>query len=58
MRSSSPSRPSRAPIADAPVSAEEIRRFDAELPAVVDAWVARRQGLAVQPAGRTTSYRG
>ena len=27
-------------IADAPVSAEEIRRFDAELPAVVDAWVA------------------
>ncbi len=27
-------------IADAPVSAEEIRRFDADLPAVVDAWVA------------------
>ena len=43
-------------IADAPVSAEEIRRFDAELPAVVDAWVARRQGLAVQPAGPPTSY--
>jgi serine/threonine protein phosphatase 1 len=44
-------------IADAPVSAEEIRRFDAELPAVVDAWVAGRPVLAVQPAGRTTSYR-
>ncbi len=27
-------------IADAPVSAEEIRRFDASLPALVDAWVA------------------
>ncbi len=30
-------------IADAPVSAEEIRRFDAHLPAVVDAWVAGRR---------------
>jgi serine/threonine protein phosphatase 1 len=27
-------------IADAPVTAEEIRRFDADLPAIVDAWVA------------------
>ena len=26
-------------IADAPISREEIRRLDAELPAVVDAWV-------------------
>jgi diadenosine tetraphosphatase ApaH/serine/threonine PP2A family protein phosphatase len=26
-------------IADAPISAAEIRRFDASLPAVVDAWV-------------------
>jgi diadenosine tetraphosphatase ApaH/serine/threonine PP2A family protein phosphatase len=26
-------------IADAPISAEEIRRLDADLPAVVDAWV-------------------
>ena len=26
---------------DAPVTAGEIRRFDAELPAIVDAWVAR-----------------
>ena len=27
-------------ITDAPVTPEEIRRFDAELPAIVDAWVA------------------
>ncbi len=33
---------------DAPVSAEEIRRFDAELPAIVDAWVAS-QWPAVRP---------
>lgn len=32
-------------IADAPVTAEEIREFDATLPAIVDAWVA-----AVRPA--------
>ena len=43
-------------IADAPVSAEEIRSFDAELPAVVDAWVASRPDLVVQPAGPATSY--
>lgn len=30
-------------IADAPVSAEEIRRFDADLPAVVDAWLAAQR---------------
>lgn len=30
-------------IADDPVSAQEIRRFDADLPAVVDAWVASRR---------------
>ena len=29
-------------IADAPITAEEIRRLDADLPAVVDAWVASR----------------
>ena len=29
-------------IADAPVTPEEIRRFDATLPAIVDAWVAGR----------------
>jgi serine/threonine protein phosphatase 1 len=29
-------------IADAPVTAEDIRRFDDALPAIVDAWVARR----------------
>ena len=30
-------------LADAPVTAEEIRRFDADLPSVVDAWVARER---------------
>lgn len=30
-------------MADDPVSAQEIRRFDADLPAVVDAWVASRR---------------
>ena len=34
-------------IADAPVSAEEIRRMDAHLPAVVDAWVATRHPWTV-----------
>jgi serine/threonine protein phosphatase 1 len=38
-------------IADAPVSADEVRRFDAELPAVVDAWTADRRALAAQPTG-------
>lgn len=31
-------------IADAPVTPEQVLRFDAELPAFVDAWVASRQG--------------
>jgi Calcineurin-like phosphoesterase len=31
-------------IADAPVTPEQILRFDARLPAFVDAWVAARQG--------------
>jgi serine/threonine protein phosphatase 1 len=44
-------------IADAPVSAGEIRRFDAELPAVVDAWVAGRQVAAAPLSRRTTSDR-
>ena len=35
-------------VTDRPVSAEEIRRFDADLPAKVDAWVASR---AQSPAG-------
>ncbi|HEY6056422.1 MAG TPA: metallophosphoesterase [Candidatus Limnocylindrales bacterium] len=30
-------------IADEPVTADEIRRFDAALPAIVDAWVARQR---------------
>ena len=34
-------------IADAPVSAEEIRRFDADLPALVDAWVAVQRPSSV-----------
>jgi len=35
-------------ITDAPVSAEAVRRFDADLPAKVDAWVASRwSGAAV-----------
>lgn len=33
-------------IADAPVSPEEVRRFDATLPAIVDAWVASLHGSA------------
>jgi serine/threonine protein phosphatase 1 len=33
-------------IADAPITAEAIREFDAELPAVVDAWVAGDDGSA------------
>lgn len=36
-------------IADAPITADEIRRLDADLPAVVDAWVA---GGARSPAAR------
>jgi serine/threonine protein phosphatase 1 len=35
-------------ITDAPVTPERIRRFDAELPAIVDAWVAR-----VRPSNAT-----
>ncbi len=31
-------------VTDAPVTAEQIRQFDAALPAFVDAWVAGRQG--------------
>jgi serine/threonine protein phosphatase 1 len=37
-------------IADAPISAEAIRQFDAELPAIVDAWVAEHRPSPV--AGR------
>jgi serine/threonine protein phosphatase 1 len=37
-------------IADAPVTADRIRRFDAELPAIVDAWVARVRPAAT-PGG-------
>jgi serine/threonine protein phosphatase 1 len=33
-------------IADAPISAEEIRRLDADLPAIVDAWSAGSDGAA------------
>jgi len=35
-------------IADDPVSAEEIRRFDADLPALVDAWVAVHRPSSVE----------
>ncbi len=35
-------------IADAPVSPEEIRRFDATLPAVVDAWIAGRGSVPLE----------
>jgi serine/threonine protein phosphatase 1 len=35
-------------IVDAPVSAEEIRRFDADLPARVDAWVAVHRPSSVE----------
>lgn len=35
-------------IADAPVPAEEIRRFDATLPAVVDAWIADRHRTSIE----------
>ena len=35
-------------IADAPVPPEEIRRLDATLPAIVDAWIA---GLTAPAAG-------
>ena len=40
-------------IADAPITAEEIRQLDADLPAVVDAWVAGggRRRPAPFPAG-------
>lgn len=37
-------------IADAPITTEEIRRFDAALPAIVDAWVAEHRPSPV--AGR------
>lgn len=36
-------------IADAPISAEAIRAFDAALPAIVDAWVAARHRSTTQP---------
>jgi hypothetical protein len=35
-------------IADDPVSAEEIRRFNADLPALVDAWVAVHRPSSVE----------
>jgi hypothetical protein len=35
-------------IADDPVSGEEIRRFDADLPALVDAWVAVHRPSSVE----------
>jgi serine/threonine protein phosphatase 1 len=36
-------------IADAPITAEEIRRLDADLPAVVDAWVAGEDRSSPRP---------
>jgi diadenosine tetraphosphatase ApaH/serine/threonine PP2A family protein phosphatase len=36
-------------IADAPVTPEDVRRFDAALPAIVDAWVASLHGSAPTP---------
>jgi hypothetical protein len=38
-------------IADAPVTAREIETFDAQLPAIVDAWVAGRQRGALTRPG-------
>ncbi|HYM84283.1 MAG TPA: metallophosphoesterase [Candidatus Dormibacteraeota bacterium] len=38
-------------VTDAPVPPERIRRFDAELPAIVDAFVARTRGARVTTAG-------
>jgi serine/threonine protein phosphatase 1 len=38
-------------IADAPVTAQEIETFDAQLPAIVDAWVAGRQRTALTRPG-------
>lgn len=35
-------------ITDDPVSGEEIRRFDADLPALVDAWVAVHRPSSVE----------
>ena len=32
-------------IADAPVTADDVRRFDDDLPAVVDAWIASGEGV-------------
>jgi hypothetical protein len=36
-------------IADAPISAEEIRTLDTDLPAVVDAWVAGSRSRIAGP---------
>ena len=32
-------------IADAPVTRDDIRRFDSGLPAIVDAWIASGEGV-------------
>ena len=31
-------------VSDAPISADDVRRFDTGLPAIVDAWIAARFG--------------
>jgi diadenosine tetraphosphatase ApaH/serine/threonine PP2A family protein phosphatase len=36
-------------IADAPVSAEEVRAFDAALPGIVDAWIASLEASTARP---------